>query len=183
MSVNTITCPTDCSTIPNVVDANYCSPDTSHGEIDTLLITALDAAALTNFEDLAELNSRINNTGSDPDVIRRLNFIGEKPEAEGDNIVLGGGYSKPRAKTHTLTGTIVETGDNNYALLKKLECGGNFKILYAAGKYIWGGNTFVSCNIEMKEIIPLSRNEEYYFAVTITWTAEQSPDRGTNPFA
>ena len=182
MSATNVTCPTDCSSSPGAMVFNYCDANTNHGEADLVFIASQDAADLVNSEDLAEWLTRIDNTGVDTDDIRKLHFIGEKPAPDANYENLGGGNQKTKEVMHTLTGKIVETGDENYQAMRKFQCGGKYKIWWTVGKYLYGGNTGVLARVSMRLVSPLERTENEYFMTEISWDENQDPNRVDNPF-
>jgi len=183
MSVINTNCPTDCTTAVKPVAFNYCDAYTNHGEIDKLFIASEEAQPLTNFCDLAEWLSRIDNTTIDVDAIREIHFIGEKPAAEGEMENLGGGYEKPRLANHTLTGRIVEIGDENYNFIRSLQCGGRYRVWWTSGNHLYGGNEGELAKVSARLVTPLEKTENEYFQVTVAWEKIQDPDRCLNPFA
>lgn len=186
-----ISCPIGCSVAPPPVEANYCNPDVTNAQVTKLYITALDAVAFSDITDPAEWATRLSNTSLDPDAIRTLNVVGDKPAATATEVELGADKMATINKTHVLNLIVRETGDTNYNLLKTIECGANFKIAYALGKYLFSGddgtgntnNDLIEVNIKMNDQASNNYSDPYEFAITVTWKDKFHPFRQTNPIA
>ncbi len=191
MSIIPLTCPTGCSTTPPDVTADYCNPNVTNAQVTTLYVTSLDSASFTDIEDPAEWATRLVQTGVGADDIRTLHFIGSKPVATATNVELGADKKAMIIKEHRLEGVIRETSDENYNFLRSTECGGNFKIAYVIGKYLFVNsditgnvdNDLIEVNIEMNDQASNNFSDPYEFAVVITWKSKFHPGRITNPLA
>jgi hypothetical protein len=191
MSIYPLVCPAGCSTTPPEVTADYCNPNVTNAQVTTLYVEALSAAAFADIEDPAEWAARLSQTGVDPDDIRTLHVIGAKPLATATKIELGNDKSTTVIKEHSLDLIIRETSDENYNFLKSTECGGNFKIAYVIGKYLFVNddetgnidNDLIEVNIEMGDQASNNFADPYEFALKITWKAKFHPGRIINPIA
>lgn len=191
MSIIPLTCPTGCSTTPANVTADYCNPDVTNAQVTTLYVTSLDSASFTDIEDPAEWATRLVQTGVGADDIRTLHVIMSKPVATATNVELGADKKAMIIKEHRLEGVIRETSDENYNFLRSTECGGNFKIAYVIGKYLFVNsdingnvdNDLIEVNIEMNDQASNNFSDPYEFAVVITWKSKFHPGRITNPLA
>ena len=177
--------PTCTSVALPAVTADFCSPDINFGEIDKIYFTN-DGAPLTDWNDLAEWNTRLDNADVTPDndKIRFLHVIGDKPAPEKPVIEFSQGRKTYPDPDHTINIRVDETGADNYALLLFLEqnAGQQLRMWYQAGKYLYGGNEGILANLNLDDIIPESDEELNTFAGTITWEGGH-PERIANPMA
>lgn len=181
MSTNLPTCQTGCQVIPPPFSFNDCDPDINFGQIDRIYIASRGANDLIDWTSLAEWTGRLDNTTNDLQKIRFLNVIGTKPPAEGDMIDISRDRKITAEKTHTITFRADETDATNYDALREIECGGNFKVWYQAGKYLYGDNSGINAYIQINDDIPEDKKALNVFQGTITWLAKHHPDRITNP--
>jgi len=191
MSYPTLTCPTGCSTTPPPVTADYCNPDVTNAQVTTLYVEALNAAVFANVTDVTEWATRLSQTALGADNIRTLHVIGAKPVATTAKIDLGNDKSTTVQKEHKLDLIIRETSDENYNFLKTTECGGNFKVAYVIGKYLFVNddatgnidNDLIEASIEINDQASNNFSDPYEFVVTITWKSKFHPGRILNPMA
>ena len=102
MSVNTIpTCPTGCSDLP-VMDFNFCAPEKSFGEISHVFLAALDAECFTDWTSITEWTNRLDNDSLDPDAIRFMHVMADKPVGAGDSLTGPLGRTIKTPMTHTV---------------------------------------------------------------------------------
>jgi hypothetical protein len=181
MSINNPTCETGCLVELPPFSFNDCSPDVNFGQIDRIYFAARGANDFVDWTSLAEWTGRLDNTTDDLQKIRFLNVIGTKPAAEGDPIEISRKRKITAEKTHTVTARIDETNEENYDALRALECDGNVKMWYQAGKYLYGDNSGIDAFIQINDEIPENNEELNVFQVSATWEAEFHPDRITNP--
>ena len=170
--------------IPAVV-ADFCAPNINFGEIDKIYFTN-DGAPLTDWNDLAEWNTRLDNADvtADNTKIRCLHVIGDKPAPERSEIEFSQGRKAYTEADHSINIRVDETGDENYALVQWLEenAGQQLRIWYQAGKYLYGGNTGILALLTLDDIIPESDDELNTFNGTVSWEGKH-PDRIVNPMA
>jgi len=191
MSEITLTCPTGCNTQPPSVTADYCNPNVTNAQITTLYVEALNAAAFADITDPTEWATRLSQTGTNPDDIRTLHVIGAKTAATSNKIDLGNDKFTTVQKEHKLDLIIRETSDENYNFLKTTECGGNFKIAYIIGKYMFVNddetgnidNDLIEASIEINDQASNNFSDPYEFVVTVTWKSKFHPGRILNPIA
>jgi hypothetical protein len=182
MSQTNPTCTSGCTSKAPVFSFSDCDPDVNHGQIDRIYIMALGGSSFANYAALAEWAARLDNTDiASLDKIRYLNVIGEKPEAAGDEKEISRKRKIIMDKTHTINFDIDETSRTNNDALRQIECGGNFKIWYQAGKYLWGGNDGIEAFVKLNDMIPRDRKELELFKGIATWENQFSPESCVNP--
>lgn len=176
----------DCTTVDlPVVTADFCAPDINFGEVDKIYFTN-DGSPLTDWADLAEWNTRLDNADvtADNDKIRSLHVIGDKPRPEKSVVEFSQGRKAYPDPDHTINIRVDETGADNYGLLLFLEAnaGSQLRVWYQAGKYLYGGNTGILANLNMDDVIPESDAELNTFVGEVTWEGPH-PTRIANPMA
>lgn len=182
MSINNPTCTDGCTAKAPAFSFNDCDPNTNRGQIDRIYIMAAGGADMADWTQLAVWTARM---ALDPtvtvDAIQYMNVIGEKPEATSDVKEISRVRKVVLDKTHTINFDVDETNEDNYDALRQIECGGNFKIWYQAGKYLYGGNDGILAFIQENDMIPRERKELNVFKGVATWEAEFHPERIDNP--
>lgn len=166
------------------VKADFCAPNLNFGEVSKVYLGNA-GNPFTDWTDLAEWNTRIDNVDiTDATKIRMLHVIGNKPATEKNKIEFSQNRSIYTTPKHTLPVRIDETGDENYDLIQWLETNAGITIpaWYAAGKYLYGGNSGVSSTFTLDDIIPESREELNTFNGQLAWEGNH-PDRILNPMA
>lgn len=185
MSAQIPACLGTCATVPPLVEFDFCNPELNFGEIQKIYWTSYASAGftdITNILDPAWL--RIDNAGSDPDVIRELDVIGSKAAPESTEIELSLDRTVKGLKTHTVTFKIDDTSALNHAMIRELECGFQLRVWYANGEgLIWGGDDGIVASITLDEIIPETNDELITFEGTMKWKSKFSPERDVNPQA
>lgn len=184
MSVLTYpTCPTDCSGLLPAVEFE-CRPETHWGEISKLYIAREEATDFNNVEDSGEWTARLSQDGTDPDAIRELTIIGDKPAPDKTEVKIAGNKIAYGFKTHKINVAIDDDNDTNYSLMLYLECNVKVKLWYAtADGYLYGGNSGELVNFTLDEIIPGSRQEVVKLTGLISWEKKNHPYRVISPMA
>lgn len=182
MSLNLPSCTDGCTSKAPVFSFDDCNPDVNRGQIDRIYIMALGGADLADWTQLAVWAVRL---AQDPtvtvDAIQYMNVIGEKPEAASDVKEISRIRKIVLDKTHTINFDVDETDGTNYDALRQIECGGNFKLWFQAGKYLYGGNDGITAFIQENDMIPRERKELNVFKGVATWEAQFHPERTDNP--
>ena len=166
-----------------VVEADFCGPDIDFGEVDRIYI-GNPGNPFTDWTSLTEWNARLDNAATgDATKIRFLNIIGDKPEPEKGEIKFSQDRTAYTTPKHVLNFKVDETGPNNYGLVQFFEDNNQTALIwFGSGKYLYGGNSGISANLKLSEIIPESSEELKYIQGVANWEAK-SPDRITNPMA
>lgn len=176
---------TDCIPVAlPVVKADFCAPNLNFGEI-SLIYLGNEGNPFLDWEDLAEWNTRLDNVDAvDLASIRFIHVQGEKGATEKNKIEYSQNRSVYTEPKHTISITIDETGDENYALIRWLEdnAGQQLRLWYQAGKYLYGGNSGLPVVLTLDDIIPLSDEELNTFQGTAEFEGKH-PERIVNPMA
>lgn len=176
-----ITCPSTCSDPMPPVSFSLCNPTTNQGEIEQILYTNV-GNPLTDETDPTEWATRLGLADSSASKIHRMYLKGEKPEAEGEDVLIDRNVKVSVLKTHRLTGEIYQTNATNYEAMRKMECPRKYLIWYiTSGGLLYGGNTGIEANMKMKEVIPNDRRQLIKFNVSADWESRISPCRTTSP--
>ena len=140
MSVNNPTCPTGCDSFLLDVDFDYCDPDVQFGEIDHIYLMAQTGTVLTDWTALGEWTTRkALDPTSDLDAIIDLTVMGDLPPAETDEIEISLGRKIQSPASFTVNFDIDDVSDDNYALMRFLECNVVVKCWYSANEVLFGG--------------------------------------------
>lgn len=169
--------------LPPVV-ADFCAPNVNFGEVDKVFLGNA-GNDFADWTDLTEWNTRLDNVDiADATKIRTLHTIGSKPATEKNKIDFSQGRSLYTTPKHTLPIKIDETGDENYDLILWTEenAGQTVSLWYQAGKYLYGGNSGISANLTLDDIIPESDEELNTFDGVLSWEGKH-PARTLNPMA
>lgn len=182
MSIVNPVCEDGCDVILAALSFSECDPDWNRAQIDKIYMASLGADDLVNWEAPGEWATRIDNTDvADIDKIRYFHVIGDKPVAEGEPKEMSLARKAITDKTHTINFSIDETNETNYDFLRQLECGGNVKIWFASGKYLYGGNHGIEAFVSLNDSIPRDRKEYETFEGVATWESQFHPERCLNP--
>ncbi len=181
--MSVISCPTDCSGLPNVY-FNLCAPELHYGEITKVYFTTATGDDFVNWTSLAEWTGRLADSGGTGDSIRTLILMGDMPAAESTEIPLSADRTARGFKRFTLNLKIDETNETNRDMIRTFDCDAKYKIWYeTADGYLYGGNTGVSGTFYFDEIIPVGREELQTFTGTFKWKAKTLPERILSPLA
>lgn len=189
--MSAVNCPTSCTDQIGVLEFDLCNPNWNEGGIEKIYLTNIGQPLIATEGDpagiRAEILSRLSNTSTDPDAIRELTVMADKPAPTKNEIELSARRRIVVNKTHVVNIIIDETGDDNYEFLRKLECGSQFLALFVGGKYMYGGEDsfidMIPVSITIDDIHPQSNKELNTFVGTMTWDAKFHPTRMTNPLA
>lgn len=182
MSINTLTCPTDCSAKVPVVSFSPCAPSLKEGQI-TKIYVGNDGYPLVNWTDPAEWATRISNSSTSNTAIRELTVLGDKPLAAKTENKISGGRTVFSAKDFTVNVRMDDNNDDNYEFARATECNGQFRVWYESGGKLYGGNEGVLALVQFEEVIPEDTNAYATLNGVLRWTDKFSPIRITSPFA
>lgn len=177
------TCSADCSTQLGAVKFSECAPEINLSEIRRVFIAVGIAAAFADFGEAAEWVERISAAGTDPDAIRSLTVIGDKPAATPVTRDISGGRQYAVGKDHTLNVSIDDTSDENYEFMRNLECGGQFRVWFETnGGKLYGGNEgILTRSVIFNDVLNRGVDEIETIEGTISWRAKFHPDRTESP--
>lgn len=177
-------CPTSCNADLPVVEFDKCNPTIHLSEIRRIFVAKAIAANFTNASLASEWITRLSETSTaNDDVIRPLTVIADKPAPTLAEKEISGGRKIAINKTHVVNFTIDETNAINHAMLRQLECGGEFKIWYeTAGGLLFGGNEGIPCRIKADMV--LARGEEHMvYNGTCEWKNRFTEEYVVSPIA
>ncbi len=173
-------CPADCTPELPAVAFATCPADVEalQGEISYIYLTA-EGYPLSAYSDLEGV--RVDNSGTNADVIRKITVMGDKPAPEAVYLELSLNRRKLLRKNRTLNIVIDDVNDTNHEALRLLECGSDdlYLMWYEdSNGYIYGGLDGIPVKyLELNEIIPQSRDEKITFTGVITWESKYTEER------
>lgn len=175
-------CPTSClnADLP-AVDFNDCADAFISEESEITEIYISSGTVPSNWANAAAWQSVLSQTAANK--IRTLTGIGNMDLPEGDNRIVSRGRVISDSSRYRIVFDVDDVSDLNYSMLRKLQCGGTFKIWYKSeGGYLHGGPTGIMADIENAGEI-LARGDDGYSTLQIvfTWEAACSPDRILSP--
>lgn len=181
-----ITCPDGCEDNLAPVLFNDCAPFTLNGQIEELFITNI-GYPLTDWTDANEWATRLSNSSTNPDAIRRLTVIGDMPAAESSIKIISGNRRLSGNKVHTINFRVDEVNDTNYDWFRTTECNGNYLIwIKDSNGYLFGGGVVSGSDgteafLQVDYVIPESRDELEIIQGIVTWDSKLSMDRIVSP--
>lgn len=182
MSLPIITCPTDCTYDVPVIDMDECSPFIDFDEIDHIYLTNLEDG-LTDWTDLAEWTTRLDDTteDADPASIRDFHVSAELPKPEYNIVQISLGREVETEKKFTLTAIIDETNTTNYDAVRQMQCHVRYLMWFTAGDFMYGGTDGVEVDVQANHIITKGNEELNTIELILSWKADHSPERIDNP--
>lgn len=184
------TCPEDCTTALADFAFDDCAPEWNRGEVSTVYLYAVGYPVIANPKTdpsgfIAEMATRVSNTSTDADAIRKLTVIGEKPEPEKSSIKMSNNREIVTSKKHSLIFDIDELSQANRDAQRQSECGNKFLIMYENGDLLYGGSDSIGngipCSLTMDTIVPKDRSALSYIHCVAVWEDKFSPDSCSNP--
>lgn len=185
---NFLTCPADCDT-PLVFGAVAVNQDCTKVEIggsqvEDLVIVPTSASHPADWTAAADWAGVIDNTSTDGTKAKRLVGEGGIPTPEKVKIAMPKRKSKTKHRTYTLTHTIKNLSDAQYAFGRQLQCGDtSFKFYYGNELHLFGGQggitpKEVDCDFPLAEGI----DDIETMVITIVFDSDGDPARTINPF-
>jgi hypothetical protein len=184
MSLNNPTCPTGCDSFLVDVDFNYCDPDVQFGEIDHIYLKARDGSDLLDWESLAIWTARLAlDPTADNDAVIDLTVMADAPPAETEEIEISDGRKIQSPSTFVINFDIDDVSDDNYELMRWLECNLVVDMWYSANEVIFGGNPGIEVTLSAKYQIERGQKSLQKIVGTAKWESKFSPPRTANPMA
>lgn len=154
-----------------------------NGQISKVYFTKT-GYALSNWTSAVEWNSRLDKDSAAADAIRPLIVIGELPAPTftEKEISLGRLYSSP--KKFTIPMDIDEVGDENYNMMRTLECNTGKYLLWFETRdgYLYGGNAGIEANLKVVgNIISKNYTDNQLIQLVAEWTSKFHPERVLSP--
>lgn len=174
-------CGTDCEDNLPETEFDECNPEINEGQIAKVYITNRDNP-LTDWTDPAEWNLRLDNSSADPDAIRTLHVIGDKPAPSSNDIELSLGRTVKSKKDHLINIAVDETNAVNHEFLRENECSGQYLMWYETlDGLLFGGNEGIEVSLNLDMIIPQANNELITFSGTANWKSKFTEERTDSP--
>ena len=180
MSYPIITCPTGCENDVPVISMDECNPAVDFSEIDKLYITAIDQG-LSDWTDLAEWASRIDNSGAGIGDIREWWVSGEMPDPERNITEIDNDREVSSRMKFMQTIQVYETNTINYDAVRFIQCGTRFLLWYSSGEYLYGGTGGIEVSIIASHQITKGSRETKIIQLIVSWEADHNPERIDNP--
>ena len=181
MSLISINCPTDCLDWLPAVLFNDCDPDVDFGEISKIYLTG-PGNGLVDWTDAAEWALRLDNTTeNDPTRIRTLVVKGDQPAAESTEHEISDCRTFWGKKKFTINFDIDETNIVNHDFMRQIECGGQFTMWYAVGKYMQGGTEGIEASVSINQVLPRGCTEIDLLSGIVKWQNKFHPEKILNP--
>lgn len=184
-----LTCPDDCDEavlLPALATDPDCDVyDLYSSQIKDLVILPKGATGPTDWTAVADWTAVVDNTATDNSKAKRLVGIGSLPVPEKTKVTLHAGKQRTRYRTFTLTFTILDVSEANYAFAQKLQCGSTqFKLWIGNESHLFGGQDGIQ-PFESDADLPLEEafEETEKIVVTMVFRADGNPARTANPFA
>lgn len=188
--MSTTICPDDCAGVLAEFSFDPCSPEWNRGEVGIVYMYSIGYPVVANPKTdpagfIAEMALRVSNTSANPDAIRKLVVIGEKPEPEKTTIKMSGDREIVTNKKHSLMFNIDELSQANRDAQRQSECVNKYLLMWENGDLLFGGSDNIGDGVEavvtMDTIVPLDRGALDYIKCTAVWNDKFSPDSCTNP--
>lgn len=190
-----IVCATDCSTDLPVVAFDNCNPVINESEIIKIFLALTVALPFTAVTSATEWANRLSQTAVVPasgasatpaitadDLIRELTVIADKPAPTSNIREISNGRKKVTSKSHVINATIDETNADNHEFMRKLECGGRFKMWYQTkGGKLFGGVNGIEVDIDANMILNRGEGEIETQALSITWKSKFTEEFVVSP--
>ena len=175
-------CPTGCNSVLGSVLFDDCEPNINLSEIKRIFVAVGNTPAFEDWKVAQEWVERINQVGDTAGVIRALTVIGDKPAASPVKKEISNGRQWIIGKDHTVNFTIDDVSDENYEFMRKLECGGKFRIWYETkGGYLYGGNEGIKAFLSADDVLGKGNEEIETIVGAATWRNKFSPERTKSP--
>lgn len=179
-----IKAPMACTTILPPTHADLCDPQVNFGEISTIAFTRL-GDGLTSVTDLAEWNTRLDNTSAIPGSglapIRQLFGIGSLVAPQRNEIRISKKRKYYTTPKFTFEFKVEDTGDVNWEFIRSLPVGGQtFTAWFMTEDHVFGGNAGLQVTLIPNPNIPESIDEIQTINLTVTFEGE-IPQRSANP--
>ncbi len=182
MSVNVCpVCPTGCETHLPDLDFNFCSPNIVYGEVTHVFLAAGDAQCFSDWNVLQEWLDRIDNTADGIDYIRYMHVKADLPGGEKETIEISLGRKVKSPVTYTLNIEVDDMSALNYEFMRLSQCNVGFKMWFAAGGYLFGGNCGIDVMLNLDYTIERGMKSIHKIQGTAIWEASCAPDRIVNP--
>lgn len=163
------------------VDFDFCDPEVESSEIGRIFIRRPNSTDFTDWTQPIEWNTRVSEDSADPDAIRALTVIADKPLPNAPEKAISGGRTVRPRKEHTVNVTIDEVSDANHDFMKSCEGGIPVKFNYEAGKYMFGGNQSIAAELQLDMVLNRGAGEIMTYQGTLKWVSPTTEERCLSP--
>lgn len=163
------------------VDFDFCAPDVEASEIGRIFIRRENSANFTDWTQPGEWTTRVSENSADPDAIRALTVIADKPLPNAPKKVISGGRNVVPRKEHTINITVDEVTAANHGLMQATETGIRLKMNYEAGKFMFGGNQGIGGTLQLDMVLARGVSEIMVYNGTFFWVSPHTEDRCLSP--
>ncbi len=179
-----ITCAEDCEfDIPEVSFAE-CNPEINLSQIAKIYIAQPDATSFSDWTQAAEWTDRISNTSIDPDAIRPLTVVADKPVPETGTKTISGGRIVTTDKKHTINFEIDESNATNHEFARSGKCMKQVKFWYETiGGKLFGGNAGIEATFAVDMSLSRAEGDIILYPGTLKWSSQDLEERTTSPIA
>lgn len=177
------TCPENCDApLPIMTFSENCNPEFNPSQIEYLLIAKGNADPITDVTDVDELNSRISNTSTDANAIRKVIVKGSIPAPTDQEYTGTLNRKKVVSRENTLNASIDETNDAIYNAFREMQCGGGYMIwAVTKSKHLLGGSKGLGEDYPLSLKITFVFNEDdtavLLIQLVLTWQGMFAPER------
>jgi hypothetical protein len=180
-----ITCPADCEDldIPAVLFTE-CDPETNLSQIAKIYIAKQDAADFSNWRLAAEWTARLSVDAVDPETIRPLTVIGDKPLPEITERTISGGRTVVTGGKQQINFDIDESNATNHEFARGTKCVKQVKFWYETiGGILFGGNTGIDATLYVNMVLSRTEGDIILYPGTLKWNNADVSERTTSPIA
>ena len=182
-SIETIVCPTDCSSVLPLVEFSECAPQLLGAQVGDIYL-ANDGYPLTDWTDPSEWASRVSNSSTNANAIRVLTVIGSIADPAVTEKKISHGRTVYSPQEYTIAGRVDDNSDLNYDFARATGCNRQYRMWYATmGGKLYGDNLGILVNLRMWEAIPEDDLEYAILNIQMKWKAQFAPLRIDNPIA
>ena len=177
-----VSCTDDCEfDIPAVSFAD-CNPEVNLSQIAKIYLAQPDAANFTDRTQLSEWTARLSATSTDPDAIRTLMVVADKPKPETQSRTISGGRIVVTNKSHVINFDIDETNATNHDFVRGGKCIKSVKFLYETiGGLMFGGNSFIEGTFEVDMSLSRTEGDIVLHQGTLKCTSRDTEERCISP--
>lgn len=119
---------------------------------------------------------------SDPEKVRYLYGIGDKPEPEMQEATIHDNQTVVLSKTHTVNFDILDMNDTNYEAVRKLQKRQRRRVWFETrGGYLYGGDHGILCSLQARFVKERGAEAFHRGLVEITWERDCDPERVESP--
>lgn len=182
-SIETITCPTDCTAILPTVSFSQCAPALLQAQVSVIYLSN-DGYALTDWTNPEEWASRISASGSNANAIRELTVIGSIAAPTQTEKKISGQRRVYSPQEFVLAATVDDNSDTNYEAARATGCNRQYRMWYGTlGGKLYGGNAGILVNWRGWEEIAESDDDYAILKLEMKWKSQFAPLRIDNPMA